>query len=98
MTFSATNLLLEIETDDVFKDIARNESHYDTSNYPNGHPLNSNANKKALGKMKDECAGTLIAECVCLRQKMYSIMRADEKHIKKSERCKKERCQETNNT
>ena len=28
--------------------------------------------------MKDECAGTPIAECVCLRPKMYSILKADE--------------------
>ena len=32
--------------------------------------------------MKDECAGTPIAECVCLRSKMYSILKADEKNIK----------------
>ena len=34
--------------------------------------------------MKDECAGTPIAECVCLRPKMYSILEADEKNIKKA--------------
>ena len=31
-------------------------------------------NKKVLGKMKDECAGTPISEYVGLRSKMYSIM------------------------
>ena len=50
-----------------------------------------------LGKMKDECAETPIAECVCLRLKMYSILKADEKKYQKSKECKKERCQETNN-
>ena len=43
---------------------------YDTNDYPKEHPLHSNTNKKVLGKMKDECAGTPIAECVCLRPKM----------------------------
>jgi hypothetical protein len=62
---------------------------FDTSDYPKEHPLHSNANKKVLGKMKDECAGTPIAECVCLRPKMYSIMKADEKNIKKAKGVKK---------
>ena len=91
------SLLLEIKTDDVYKDIKSNENQYDTSDYPKEHPLHSNANKKVLGKMKDECAGTPIAECVCLRPKMYSILKADEKKYQKSKGCKKECCQETNN-
>ena len=82
------SLLLEIETDDVSKDIEINRNQYDTNDYPNDHPLNSNANKKVLGKMKDECAVMPIAECVCLRPKVYSILKADEKNIKKTNRVK----------
>ena len=52
------SLLLEIKADDVYKDIKSNENQYDTSDYPKEHPLHSNANKKVLGKMKDECAET----------------------------------------
>ena len=78
------SLLLEIETDDVYKDMETNKNEYDTSDYPKDHPLFSNENKKVLGKMKDECAGTPIAECVCLRPKMYSILKADEKNIKRA--------------
>jgi len=83
------SLLLEIETDDVYKDIKTNKNLYDTSDYPKEHPLHSNTNKKVLGKMKDECPGTPIAECVCLRPKMYSILKADEKNIKKAKGVKK---------
>ena len=83
------SLLLEIETDDVYKDIESNKNLYDTSDYPKEHPLYSNVNKKVLGKMKDECAGTPIAECVCLRPKMYSIVKADEQNIKKAKGVKK---------
>ena len=83
------SLLLEIETDDVYKDIETNKNLYDTSDYPEGNPLKSNANKKVLGKMKDECARTPIAECVCLRPKMYSILKEDEKIIKKTKGVKK---------
>ena len=39
--------------------------------------------------MKDECAGALIAERVCLRPKMYAIMKADEKTVKKPKGVKK---------
>ena len=66
------SLLLEIETDDIYKDIETNKNLYDTSDYPKEHPLYSDTNKKVLRKMKDECKGTSITECVCLRPKMYS--------------------------
>ena len=83
------SLLLKIETEDVYKDIKANENFYDTSDYPKGHPLHSTVNKKVLGKMKDECAGTPISEVVCLRSKMYSVMKADEKNIRKAKGVKK---------
>ena len=83
------SLLLEIKTEDVYKDIKDNENLYDTSEYSKEHPLHSTANKKVLGKMKDECAGIPISEVVCLRSKMYSILKADEKNIKKAKGVKK---------
>jgi len=83
------SLLVEIETEDVYEDMKNNIDLYDTSDYPKDHPLYSNVNKKVLGKMKDECAGTPIAECVCMRPKMYSILKANEKNIKKAKGVKK---------
>ena len=83
------SLLLKIETEDVYKDIKANENFYDTSDYPKEHPLHSTVNKKVLGKMKDECAGTPISEYVGLRSKMYSILKADEKNIRKAKGVKK---------
>jgi len=83
------SLLIMIETEDVNEDVKNNMDLYDTSDYPKEHPLHSNKNKKVLGKMKDECAGTLIAEYVGLRPKMYSILKADEKNIKKAKGVKK---------
>ena len=70
------SLLLEIQTEDVYKDMAKHTDLYDMSDYPKDHPLHSEANKKVLGKMKDECAGRPIAEYVGLRPKMYSILKA----------------------
>ena len=51
------SLLLEIETENVYKDMAQNQTLYDTCDYPQDHPLYSSANNKVLGKLKDDCAG-----------------------------------------
>ena len=60
------SLLLEIQTEDIYKDMAEDIDLHDTSDYPNDHPLYSDKNKKLLGNMRDECAGKPIAECVCV--------------------------------
>ena len=75
------SLLLEIQTEDVCKDMARHTDLYEMSDFPEHHPLHSKANRKVLGKMKDECAGQPIAEYVGLRPKMYSILEACGKNI-----------------
>ena len=83
------SLLLEIQTEDVYKDIAEDQDLYDTSDYSKKHFLHSTANMKVLGKMKDECAGRPIAEYVGLRPKMYSILEAGGKNLKKAKGVKK---------
>ena len=83
------SLLLEIEAEDVYKGMVQNQTLYDTSDYPQDHPLYSSANKKVLGKLKDECAGRAIAEYVGLRQKMYSILEAGGINTKKAKGVKK---------
>ena len=83
------SLLLEIQTENVYEDMGASASLYDTSNYPKDHPQYSEENKKVVGKMKDECAGRLIAEYVGLRPKMYSILKADDKEIKKAKGVKR---------
>ena len=47
---------------------------FDTSEYAQSHPLYNLANKKVLGKMKDETHGIPIQEFVGLRPKMHSIL------------------------
>ena len=80
------SLLLEIKTGDVYKDMEnRLDELYNTSDYPKGHFLYSQENRKVVGKMKNECAGKPISETVCLRSKMYSIlMGSGNKVIKKA--------------
>ena len=76
------SLLLEIKTEDVYKDMGENLDYHGTSDFPKDHPLHSKMNKKVLGKMKDECAGALISEAACLRFKMYSILLENDKNYK----------------
>ena len=83
------SFVLEIETEDIYEDMAAERDLYDTSNYPNENPLYSEVNKKVLGKMKDECGGTPIEEVVCLRSKIYSVLKAGEKNIRKAKGVKK---------
>jgi len=84
----ADSLLMEIETEDVYRDMVEDLALYDTRNYPKEHPLYSGENKKVLGKMKDECAGRAIAEAVAIRPKTYSIIE-EEENIKKAKGLKK---------
>ena len=83
------SLLLEIQTEDVYRHMGQHAGLYDTSDYPEDHPLHSTANKKVLGKMKDECSGRPIAEYIGLRPKMYSILEAGGHNIKKAKGVRK---------
>ena len=56
---------------------------FDFSGYDKKSKYYDCANKKVIGKMKDEMSGKIIAEFVGLRSKMYSIVTVDnEKLIK----------------
>ncbi|XP_065196577.1 uncharacterized protein LOC135828072 [Sycon ciliatum] len=66
------SLILNFLTDDLYEDMKADlHELYDTSNYPAGHPLRSDRNKKVVGKMKDELGGKLMTEFVGLRSKVY---------------------------
>ena len=67
------SLTYEIQTDDLYDDMAHSLDFFDTSDYPSDHFLHSTINKKVLGKFKDECNGNPVQEFVGLRSKMYSM-------------------------
>lgn len=79
---------MEIETEDVYKDMGEDLFHYDMRNYPKDHLFFIIHNKKVLGKMKDKCPGRVINEVVAIRPKMYSIIENQE-NIKKVKGVKK---------
>ena len=68
------SLMYLIQTDDFYQDISRDiKRKFDASDYPEKHPSNikTGANKKVIGKFKDEVAGRQITHFVGLRPKLY---------------------------
>ena len=88
------SLILEITTEDVYRDCIPDIDEYDTSEYPKDHFLYDPKNKKVIGKMKDEMKGNPILEYAGLRPKMYSVRSLENgktKDAKKGKRRKKVR-------
>ena len=77
------SLCVEIETDDVYKDMEEQKEYYDFSEYPKDHFLNRTENQAVVGKYKDEMEGKIITEFVGLRSKLYSLTIQDEIKQKK---------------
>ena len=68
--FLALHTDVDISLEDVFTYLGK---YFDSSNYPQDHPLYSVINKAKLGCFKDEAAGKVIEEMILLRPKMYSM-------------------------
>ena len=60
--------MYEIKTEDVY---SSNKEIFDFSNYSTKSKYYDNANKLAIGKMKDETGGVAIEEFVGLKPKMH---------------------------
>ena len=66
------SLVIEVETEDIYKDMYQDSHLYDFSDYPKDHPNYSLNNKKVYGIFKDELNGKMITEFVSDKPKMYS--------------------------
>ena len=82
------SLIMEVATEDVYKDCLPDLDEYDTSEYPKEHFLYDPKNKKVIGKMKDEMKGNPILEYVGLRPKMYSVRSLEDDKIKDAKKAK----------
>lgn len=89
------SVIIRVATDDIYDDMVQHREQYDTSNYPEDHKLHSTANKKVVGKFKDEVGGKLLTEFVGLRSKMYSYI--GEESGKRAKGVKKSVLQQTIN-
>ena len=77
------SLCVEIETEDIYKDMQEQKEYYDFSEYPKKHPCYGLENQAVVGKFKDEEKGKIITEFVGLRSKLYSLTVQGKKDEKK---------------
>ena len=67
------SFIIQVETDNIYKDMLENKILYDFSNYPINHLNYDITNKKVLGKFKDELHSLIITVFIGLKPKMYSF-------------------------
>ena len=65
------SLTYEIKSKDVHEEFFKWKDLFDFSNYSKDSKLFNEANKKVIGKIKDEVGGVIIIEFVGLKSKMY---------------------------
>ena len=83
------SLTYEIETKDAYADFWSDKDRFDNSDYNKESPFYNTANKKVIGKFKDEAAGVPVVEFVGLRSKMYSYMKDNDEGGKTAKGIKK---------
>lgn len=71
------SFILRLKTENMYEDLKRYQDLLDCSGYPRDHMLYSEANKKVVGKFKDEYPNQIISKVVAVRSKMYSIKASD---------------------
>ena len=83
------SLTYEIEAEDVYKDFWNDKGMFNNSDYLESSQYYCNANKKIIGKFKDEVCGIPITESTGLKSKMYSYVKNDENGGKTAKGIKK---------
>ena len=83
------SLVYEIKTEDVYEDFYQNKNLFNFSDYPLDSKFFDLANKKSIGKMKDEFKGKNVNEFVGLKSKRYSLISVDDEEVTKAKRVNK---------
>ena len=78
------SLVYEIKTEDVYEDFYRDKNLFDFSDYPLDSKFFDPANKKVIGKMKDEFQGKIVNGLIGLKSKMYSSISVDNEEVTKT--------------
>ena len=66
------SFVIEVETDDIYKDVLEDSHLYDFNDYQKDHPNYSLTNKKVYGIFKDDLNGKVIVEFTADKPRMYS--------------------------
>ena len=82
------SFILQIFTDDVYKDMKNDNQLFDFSEYHNDHKCYNVKNKKKFGIFKDELHGKIMTEFSCLKPKMYSFESIENNSIKNDKKHK----------
>ena len=78
LLFSDTDsLAYEIKSENVYEEFFKWKDLFDFSNYSKDSKFFDDANKKVIGKMKDDYGGVIIDQFIGLKAKMYSIKKID---------------------
>ena len=72
-------LTYETKSENVYEDFFKWKDLFDFSNYSKDSKFFDDANKKVIGKMKDEYGGVIVDQFVGLKSKMYSIRKVNGK-------------------
>ena len=80
------SFIFHIETKDSYTDFDDMKEHMGFSGYAKPHPCHDNANKKVLGKFKDEHDGEIFTQHIGLKPEMYCCETDDKKATKKRQR------------
>ena len=78
------SLVYEIKTEDINEDFYKDKNLFDFSDYPLNSKFFYPANKKVIGKMKDEFKGKIINKFAGLKPKIYSLISVDDKEVTKA--------------
>ena len=73
------SLTYQIKSGDAYEKLFRHKLFFDFSNYLKDSKFFDTANKKLIGKIKDEKEGKLIDEFVELKSKMYPMKNINDK-------------------
>ena len=83
------SLTYEIHAEDIYADFWCDKDKFNNSEYTESSPYFNKANKKVIGKFKDEACGIPITEFVGLRSKMYSYMKSNQQSSRTAKGIKK---------
>ena len=80
------SLIIEVETEDIYKDMHEHREDYDFSEYPENSLYYNKGNKMVIGKFKVECKGKAISY-IYTHTHIYTNFAVVNKFLKRSKNC-----------